>query len=97
MDQNLATASLYINNLLAARGLLRNGKSIYFASPETEDGGVAGTMGRIINLVHDLVLRKDRDAEHFENMQMALRTMKSTEATAVAKIVRYSVPVLIGL
>jgi hypothetical protein len=80
--QNLATASLYINNLLAARGLLRNGKSICFGSPEEEEGGALGTMGRIINLVHDLVLRKDRDAEHCETLGLTIRNLRAAETKA---------------
>lgn len=57
--QNLQSASDYINNLLLARGLLRNGKSIDFATPEADEGGPDATMARIINLVHDLVMRRD--------------------------------------
>lgn len=57
--QNLYTASDYINNLLLARGLLRNGKPIDFAQPESAPGGTHDTMSRVINLVHDLVLRRD--------------------------------------
>lgn len=57
--QNLFTASDYINNLLLARGLLRNGKPIDFARPENAPGGTDDTMSRVINLVHDLVLRRD--------------------------------------
>lgn len=56
---NLYTASDYINSLLLARGLLRNGKPIDFAEPPTGADGVEGTMTRIINLVHDLVVRRD--------------------------------------
>ena len=57
--ENLHTASVYINNLLLARGLLRNGKAIDFARPENGAGGADATMAKIINLVHDLVLRRD--------------------------------------
>lgn len=61
--QNLQAASDYINNLLLARGLLRNGKPIDFADSAPDgDGDTDGdgaTMGRIINLVHDLVTRRD--------------------------------------
>ena len=57
--QNLRTASDYINNLLLARGLLRNGKSIDFARPANAHGDSDAAMERIINLVHDLVLRRD--------------------------------------
>lgn len=57
---NLEAASTYINNLLLARGLLKNGKSINFAHPEGEDGtDTETTMARAINLINDLVLRRD--------------------------------------
>jgi hypothetical protein len=60
MDKhNLQTASTYINNLLLARGLLRNGKPIDFAMPENGSGGANATMARIITLVNDLVLGRD--------------------------------------
>jgi hypothetical protein len=57
--QNLQTASAYINNLLLSRGLLRNGKPIEFAKPSKAEEGRTATMARIINLVHDLILRRD--------------------------------------
>lgn len=56
---NLKTASTYINNLLLARGLLRNGKPIEFAHPSRGEGGKEVTMAQIINLVHDLILKRD--------------------------------------
>jgi len=56
---NLKAASSYLNNLLLARGLLRNGKPIEFARPHKGEGGTEATMAEIINLVHDMVLRKD--------------------------------------
>jgi hypothetical protein len=56
---NLKTASTYINNLLLTRGLLRNGKAIEFARPHKADGGTDATMAEIINLVHDMILRRD--------------------------------------
>jgi hypothetical protein len=56
---NLKTASTYINNLLLARGLLRDGKPIEFAHPSRGEGGKEYTMGQIINLVHDLILKRD--------------------------------------
>lgn len=58
-SSNLTTASTYINNLLLSRGLLRNGKPIEFAKPENTAGGVDATMVKIMNLVHDLILRRD--------------------------------------
>jgi hypothetical protein len=57
--QNLEAASTYVNNILLARGLLKTGHPIDFAKPENEDGGTEATMARVINLVNDLVLRRD--------------------------------------
>lgn len=93
MDQSkLATASTYVNNLLLARGLLRNGAPIDFASlsgrannreadraPDDQGERQDDAHGHeqrknerrrarhadtqaaadVINLVHDLVLRRD--------------------------------------
>ena len=42
-SQNLETASIYINNLLLSRGLLRNGVAIKFADPVNGEGGLEGT------------------------------------------------------
>ena len=53
------TASSYINNLLLSRGLLRNGVPIEFAKPDSTEGGVNATMSQVMNLVHDLILRRD--------------------------------------
>jgi len=50
----LKSASNYVNNQLAARGLLR-GLPIDFAKPTKE----VETPARIINLVHELVKRRD--------------------------------------
>lgn len=56
---NLRTASLYINNQLLSRGLLRDGQSIDFANPFMQDDEVGYTMGRIMSVVNDLILRRD--------------------------------------
>ena len=57
--ENLKTASLYINNQLLSRGLLRNGHTIDFARPHRDEGGLEATMGRIMSVVNDLILRRD--------------------------------------
>ena len=57
--QSLRTASTYINNLLLSRGLLRNGAAIEFATPAKAEGSLDATMGKVMNLVHDLILRRD--------------------------------------
>ncbi|CAM1500991.1 Fc.00g101530.m01.CDS01 [Cosmosporella sp. VM-42] len=74
---NLKTASLYINNQLLSRGLLRDGQSIDFANPIMGDGDVSGTMGRIMSVVNDLILRRDRDAEHRESLSATMRTLRA--------------------
>jgi hypothetical protein len=58
-SENLRTASLYINNQLLSRGLLRDGQSLDFAHPGDTDGEVAETMSRIMATVNDLILRRD--------------------------------------
>jgi hypothetical protein len=80
--QNLETASNYINNLLLARGLLKNGKPIDFAQPDN-DGGSDATMAQIINLVNDLVVRRDVSlmANQYENML----TKKNSARPNIAK------------
>ncbi|KAI0864301.1 Afadin and alpha-actinin-binding-domain-containing protein [Xylaria cubensis] len=75
--ENLRTASLYINNQLLSRGLLRDGQNIDFADPEGSDGGLQINMGRIISVVNDLILRRDRDAEHRESLSSTLRTLRA--------------------
>ncbi|KAL1837885.1 hypothetical protein VTJ49DRAFT_3289 [Mycothermus thermophilus] len=75
--ENLRTASLYINNQLLSRGLLRDGHSIDFAHPGDTDGEVADTMSRIISVVNDLILRRDRDAEHRESLSTTLRALRA--------------------
>ena len=58
-SRSLHTASSYINNLLLSRGLLRNGVPIDWAEPAKAQGGVDATMAKVINLVHDMILRRD--------------------------------------
>lgn len=60
--ENLCTASLYINNQLLSRGLLRDGQVVDFADPGRGHGGTVATMGRIISIVNDLILRRDVSA-----------------------------------
>ncbi|PBP20379.1 NIMA interactive protein [Diplocarpon rosae] len=70
---NLRTASVYINNQLLSRGLLRHGQNIDFARPEREEG----TMGRVMSVVNDLILRRDRDAIQRETLTSTLRTLRA--------------------
>ncbi|KAJ9156141.1 Nima interactive protein [Pleurostoma richardsiae] len=75
-SENLRTASLYINNQLLSRGLLRDGQVIDFADPG-KGAGLAATMGKIMGVVNDLILRRDRDAEHRESLSTTLRNLRA--------------------
>lgn len=68
-SRNLNTASSYINNLLLSRGLLRNGAPIAFAEPAKAEGGVDATMAQVMNLVHDLILRRDVSSSLLLNLR----------------------------
>jgi hypothetical protein len=57
--ENLRAASVYINNQLLSRGLLRDGENIDFCDPARHEGGTGAAMGRIIGIVNDLILRRD--------------------------------------
>ncbi|EPS43178.1 hypothetical protein H072_2844 [Dactylellina haptotyla CBS 200.50] len=85
MDKDISSASKYLNNLLAARGLLKGGHKIAFDNP-TED---EITPTRIINLVHDLVRRRDRDGEQKETLAMGMKALKESESKANALADRY--------
>ncbi|ORY59608.1 Afadin and alpha-actinin-binding-domain-containing protein [Pseudomassariella vexata] len=86
-SDNLRTASLYINNQLLSRGLLRDGQNIDFAAPETDPAGLQVTMGRVMSVVNDLILRRDRDAAQRESLSRSLLSLRAdaqrqaTEAT----------------
>ncbi|KAI5785949.1 putative NIMA interactive protein [Geopyxis carbonaria] len=73
-SRDLKSASNYVNNMLAGRGLLRD-SPIDFSKPSQD-----GTAVRIINLVHDLVNRGDKDAEQRESLAFTIRTLRSNEA-----------------
>ncbi|EXJ66537.1 uncharacterized protein A1O5_10206 [Cladophialophora psammophila CBS 110553] len=89
MESNsLERASQYLNNLLLARGLLSNGKPIDFARPDRNGSGTNSTMSRIINLVHDLVLRRDQDAEQRENLAIHIRQARADESQRVLDLQR---------
>lgn len=84
---SLQSASAYLNNLLLARGLLQDGKAIDFATP-AGDGDFEQTVSRIINLTHDLVLRRDRDAEQRENLSGVIHSVRANEAQRVLDLQR---------
>ncbi|KAL5606131.1 hypothetical protein BROUX41_006101 [Berkeleyomyces rouxiae] len=75
--ENLRTASLYLNNQLLSRGLLRDGQSICFDDPGDDDETLAETMSRVMAVLNDLILRRDRDAEHRESLTETLRTLRA--------------------
>lgn len=87
-SQSLERASQYLNNLLLARGLLSNGKPIEFARPNSPGRGADATMSRIINLVHDLVLRRDQDAEQREILAMNIRAARADDTQRVLDLQR---------
>ncbi|KAL8739121.1 MAG: hypothetical protein Q9181_000150 [Wetmoreana brouardii] len=87
-SSNLSTASTYINNLLLSRGLLRNGKAIDFATPEKAPGGMDTTMVKIMNLVHDLILRRDREVDTLGNLSQTLQNLRSSAAQQTQSISR---------
>ena len=87
-SQSLESASMYLNNLLLARGLLRNGKPIDFARSNRASGGSESTTAKIINLVHDMVLRRDREADQRENLATNFRILRAEEAQRVLEMER---------
>jgi predicted nuclease with TOPRIM domain len=87
-SHSLESASTYLNNLLLARGLLRNGKSIDFARSDTASRGSESSSAKIINLVHDMVLRRDREAEQRENIATNFRILRAEESQRVLDVQR---------
>ncbi|PNH38405.1 hypothetical protein VD0004_g8419 [Verticillium dahliae] len=87
-NDNLRTASLYINNQLLSRGLLSDGHSIDFARPERNPGGVDATMGRVMSIINDLILRRDRDAQNREALSTTLRTLRAENLKATNDVSR---------
>lgn len=89
MDSHgLERASQYLNNLLLARGLLTSGKQIDFARPDRHGQSTDATMSRVINLVHDLVLRRDQDAEQRESLAMNIRNARIEESQRLLDLQR---------
>ncbi|ATY64832.1 NIMA interactive [Cordyceps militaris] len=85
--ENLRTASAYINNQLLSRGLLRDGQTIDFAGHgKREDASV--TAGRIISVVNDLILRRDRDADHRESLSTTMRSLRAENTKHVNDIAK---------
>ncbi|KAF3018163.1 hypothetical protein E8E14_010421 [Neopestalotiopsis sp. 37M] len=88
-SDNLRTASLYINNQLLSRGLLRDGQNIDFADPDAGEG-LQGTMGKIMGVVNDLILRRDRDAVHRESLSNTLLSLRADNQRHTTETTRLS-------
>lgn len=87
-SHNHQTASSYINNLLLSRGLLRNGVPIEFATPSKVEGGTDATMAQVMNLVHDLILRRDRETDTLSAVSQSLQTLRTSSAQQSQVITR---------
>jgi hypothetical protein len=87
-SRSLERASQYLNNILLARGLLSNGKPIDFARPDRHGSNTDATMSRVINLVHDLVLRRDQDAEQREILATHIRQARADDSQRVIDLQR---------
>ncbi|KAL9092557.1 MAG: hypothetical protein Q9165_004361 [Trypethelium subeluteriae] len=86
---SLKTASTYINNLLLARGLLRDGEPIPFEHARTHKGKDGdATMAKIVNLVHDLILRRDREQSHHQSLTTHLQTLRADASTTNSRLSR---------
>ncbi|KAJ2895401.1 hypothetical protein MKZ38_006609 [Zalerion maritima] len=88
--EHLRTASLYINNQLLSRGLLKDGQTIDFCDPDACEGGAGETTGKIMGVVNDLILRRDRDAEHRESLSTTLRTVRAESLRLTNDVTRLS-------
>lgn len=75
-SENLKTASLYINNQLLCRGLLRHGRGIDFALLESSDD-TTDTAASIMRVVNNLILLRDRDAAQREKAADTIRTLRT--------------------
>ncbi|KAF2207320.1 hypothetical protein CERZMDRAFT_122775 [Cercospora zeae-maydis SCOH1-5] len=78
--ESLRTASTYLNNLLLARGRLKNGEAIDFVKPSRE------ARASIINLVHDLILREDREKESREHVAATIKQLRSDNTKKTQEI-----------
>ncbi|KAL7938903.1 Afadin and alpha-actinin-binding domain-containing protein [Trichoderma chlorosporum] len=83
--ENLRTASLYINNQLLSRGLVRDGHDISFT-----DIRDAHTASRIIGVLNDLIIRRDRDAEQRESFSTTVINLRAENLKHTNDIARLS-------
>ncbi|KAK1824015.1 hypothetical protein LTR12_001548 [Friedmanniomyces endolithicus] len=72
--ESLRTAATYLNKLLLARGLLRNGEPVDFVKPSKD------SRAQIINLVHDLILREDRGREQRQHIAVTVRDLRAEDS-----------------
>lgn len=91
--RDLKQAAKLINNQLASRGLLRGGKSIPFHKPSEDDT----TPAKIINIIHELIARRDVEEEERESLAMTLRSLRAQETKQADIIVRLTLFFLIFL
>ncbi|KAK0897185.1 hypothetical protein LTR91_011576 [Friedmanniomyces endolithicus] len=78
--ESLRTAATYLNNLLLARGLLRNGEPVDFVKPSKD------SRAQIINLVHDLILREDRGQEQRQHIAVTVRDLRAEDSRKTGEI-----------
>ncbi|KAL7786647.1 Afadin and alpha-actinin-binding domain-containing protein [Trichoderma ceciliae] len=88
--ENLRTASLYINNQLLSRGLLRDGRDVDFTDLGEGGFGTAESASRIISILNDLIIRRDRDAEQRESLSTAVRNLRAENLKHTSDITRLS-------
>lgn len=67
---SLQTTSRYVNNLLLARSLLRKGEYLDLARPGRD------TRAQTINIIHDLILRRDRDRDSREQSALTVQSLQ---------------------
>ncbi|UKZ52075.1 hypothetical protein TrVGV298_005844 [Trichoderma virens] len=88
--ENLRTASLYINNQLLSRGLIRDGHDINFADFGERGLGSPHTASRIIGVLNDLIIRRDRDAEQRESFSTTVLNLRAENLKHTNDIARLS-------
>ncbi|KAK5090256.1 hypothetical protein LTR05_000427 [Lithohypha guttulata] len=83
-------AATYLNNLLFARGFLQNGEAIDFPRLASNEDGIDrnATTVRAINLIHDLILRRDRDAEQREALASTIHRLRTEQSQYVLDLQR---------
>ncbi|RKF82481.1 putative nima interactive protein [Golovinomyces cichoracearum] len=83
--ENLETASQYLNNQLLSRGLLRHKEVIDFTCQKCQDDNPA----RIMKVVSDLILHRDRDFDQRENMSETIRILRTDTARQSVELEKF--------